>query len=760
MSSGLSKAAAITSAFALAACGGSLFGRGTSYAPGEGPGGDIPAEKLQRALAPPHDATEYDLHGQTVKDPFRPLESLDAPETMAWRERENRQFDDYIAPVEATRSHVLQFLESARPPRAEDSLPERHGDKYFFRRRAMDRRSFMVADSPRPGAPARALLDPLAIDPSGRTNVGGPNREDPDEVSTPSVSPDGKTVAYTLNAAGSDVGTVLFMDVGTGRNLDLAYSRVQVPSVDLAWDLDSRGFSYNAPKSETSKNYHFMHHVMGTPASADTEVRGGPAHVYRIGEGGQPDAYEWLSIATSGEGNALLYRRAGSDDGFKKISPSEGARLEPVRDAGGEVYAITDDGAPHRKLVKFSLDDAAPGKWRTVIPESADRLDSAFSLNGRLIVTYQHGGAEALKVFNLQGDRLPDPALPQDSDYTLHFTAPKPDSVLVSVTSYREMGAVYQYDTTTGAVSLFKASDHRVDLKEAVVENMFAVSKDGTKVPMTVIREPGTAVDGSAAALLYGYGGFDTVQHANFDDSIAAWVKAGGVYAVATLRGDGNFGRPWHQDGRLENKQHTFDDMAACAQALIQGNYTSPRRLALEGFSNGGLLAMTVGLQATGLFGAIVAEYPVTDMYRFPVGSYYGADWEREYGDPGVSADFNVLAQYSPLHNVPEGFRHPPVLLVTDVHDDRVLPWHSYKMAATLQVKEDPSSVTLLRTHDGNGHSSGGGSLKMWRENAADVQAFLVRTLGPLDQKAYKAQAAKNDNVASAAQPRRRPGPG
>ncbi|MDE2336305.1 MAG: S9 family peptidase, partial [Alphaproteobacteria bacterium] len=280
-----------------------------------------------------------------------------------------------------------------------------------------------------------------------------------------------------------------------------------------------------------------------------------------------------------------------------------------------------------------------------------------------------------------------------------------------------------------------------IDLKDCIVERVYATSKDGTRVPMTVIRHPDTRLDGTAATLLYGYGGFNVPLEPGFSAGIAQWVRAGGIYVQANLRGGGEYGQEWHDAGRRENKQNVFDDFAACAEHLIKNKYTINKRLAIQGGSNGGLLTLATMIQRPELFGAVISEVPVADMFRFHIGSYYGYSWKSDYGDPDIKEDFNTAAKYSPLHNVKKGLEHPPLLIKTDAHDDRVLPWHSYKMAATLQTRENRKSLTLLKVRTDGGHSAGM-TEDQWYRDAASVRAFLAMTLGPIDQNAYKAALA------------------
>lgn len=696
------------------------------------------AARLKRAFNPPHDDTQEVLHGRVVKDPFRPLENLKAEETAAWLARENRNFEDFVLPAQDRRERTVAFLKSALPQQMSETMPSRHGGKYFVSRREKDadRWSFFVKDAEEYGGPARLLLDPLAIDPSGKTGIGGKY-----------LTHDGKTLAYTLSTSGSDETTLKFMDVGTGADTGPVYEKFRG---GISWDRDGQGFHYTRPKDETSKSFEVVHHRMGEPWEQDRVIyspEGPDTYASRFllkkDSKDQYGAYEWLSVSNNDpDKHALLCRPFGSDAPFHEIFPHKEGTLSPIEEIGGRIYALTTVGAPKSRLVSFDAADPAPDKWTTVIPEDKeDLLTSVFAWQDRLFAITSHDTGYAMKVYDFAGNHLHDTPIPPLSTFSMGQVRRSEPTCLLSISNFQGDGDVYTYDARANTLAFARASITPVNLKDCIVERQFASSKDGTKVPMTVIRHPDTALDGTAAAILYGYGGFDVPLGPGFSSGIAEWVRSGGIYVQANLRGGGEFGQDWYDGGRLRNKQNVFDDFAACAEHLIAEGYTSPQRLAIEGGSNGGLLTLATVIQRPELFGAVVSQVPVADMNRFHIGSFWGASWKSDYGDPGIKKDFKTAAKYSPLHNVKKGFRHPPILIATDANDDRVLPWHSYKMAATLQAKESKSSKTLLHVNTDGGHG-GGGSLKKWIAATADRNAFLERTLGPVDQDAYRKKLA------------------
>lgn len=700
---------------------------------------------MLRALNPPHDNTAENLHGVTVFDPFRPLEKINAPETTAWLEKQNRRFNDFMLPAHDVKEAAIKFMEDAQPQGLRESMPGKHGTYYaVWRKNKGDvRDTLYIKDVPDYGAPARVLLDPLKIDPTGKTNIVGTH-----------FTKDGKVLAYALSVSGSDKTTLKFMDVATGEDMDLVYNNVRT---SVYWDRDGGGFHYNR-QDDATKTTSVHYHKMGAPIDQDQVIYDPAkpetgAYYFRLLKDSKDEtgAWEWLTIGTTEpDKNALLLRKIGSTDDFTEIFPLKEGTLSPIHEINGKIYATTSLGAPNEKLICFDPTDPAPEKWQTILPENKDdQLTNAFIWQSRIFATYRHDTGDVLKVYDLNGQFIHDAPIPPLSTFSMGNVEMDESTCLLTYSNFQESGNIYTYDVATNALTLLKKSIVPIDLNDCIVERIYATSKDGTKVPMTVIRHPDTQLDGTAATILYGYGGFNIALEPGFSSSIAQWVRAGGIYVQANLRGGGEYGQKWYDAGRRENKQNVFDDFAACAQHLIQENYTSNKRLAIQGGSNGGLLTLATILQHPELFGAVISEVPVADMFRFHKGSHYGYSWKSDYGDPDVKEDFNVAARYSPLHNVKPGFKHPPLLIKTDAHDDRVLPWHSYKMAAMLQAKEDKHSKTFLAIRTDGGHSAGMTEAQR-REDIATVRAFLSRTLGPVNQNEYKAKLTvekKHENL-------------
>lgn len=704
---------------------------------------NISAAQVRRAHDAPFDNSVVDtLHGVDVSDPFRPLETFDSPETAAWVDRENKAFGEFVQPAQAVAQDTVSFLEKAVPQGLRESMPSHYGDKcgdkyIVWRKQKYDvRQSLYVKDVPDYGAPARLLLDPVKIDPSGRTDIVGTY-----------FTRDGKTLAYTLSVSGSDERTLHFMDVETGADLGLSYPRFRF---GITWDHDGQGFHYIRPVDEKTKSFEVCHHKMGTEWKDDVVVYTPTAPETRAtylrlnkNSKNTPGTHDWISVSTTdGDKNALFARPHGSTQPFCEIFPYKEGTLWPIHEINGKIYAETTLDAPNGKLVAFDPASPDSGKWETILPENPDDpLSYAFIWQNKIFASYTHDTGDVLKVYDLSGCHLHDVPVPPLSTLRMNPVRIEDQQCLMTFDNFQEKGNIYKYDSAANTLALYHASETPIDLKDCIVERLHATSKDGTKVPMTVIRNPNTILDGTAATLLYGYGGFNVSLEPEFSASVAEWVRSGGIYVQANLRGGGEYGRAWHDAGRRENKQNVFDDFAACAEHLIGNDYTSAKRLAIQGASNGGLLTLATMIQRPDLFGAVISDVPVTDMFRFHKGSYYGYGWKSDYGDPDVKEDFNVAARYSPLHNVTPGMKHPPLLIKTDIHDDRVQPWHSFKMAATLQSLEDPGSLTLLKVRTDGGHGAGMTEKQEWQD-VADIRAFLRQTIGPTDQKAYKAQTS------------------
>lgn len=693
----------------------------------------ITPEQAHRAGDAPFDNKVVDdFHGTRVSDPFRPLEDLDAATTAAWTAKQNQKFESFINGSDDSMKSASDFMTKALDyDRA--SLPGRYEDVYF--------RTFQKALAPQGvvqvGAsvdgPWETILDPNTLSKDGTVALSGW-----------SPSKDGKRIVYMTSEAGSDEQTVHVYDVEKRVTLDDKIEKARFTGVQ--WDKDSHdGFQYTYPKHDDTRRTFIKHHTIGESQEQDKVVMDAlPESDTFLGPSRFKTAkYEWVHVSVGTDKNGgLMFRPYGSNEEFKVLLEPKQTTIDIVAELDdGQVLAITTKNAPHGKLVKFDPRDPSEEKWVTVIPEHKDDLlNSAMLHKGKLFTFYAHDTADAVRVFTPEGQHLHDMPLPVQSSAGYARVNDEDDTFTMRISGFKSPGDTYKYDIEKNELTFVAKTTAPFDLNEAIVERRFATSKDGTKVPYTVIRLPETELDGTAATKLYGYGGFNVPLEPGYSNGVAHYVKSGGIYVQANLRGGGEFGESWYNGGRRENKQNVFDDFAAIAEDLIANKYTSPQRLVINGGSNGGLLTAATMLQRPELFGAVITEVGVEDMFRFHLATY-GAAWKSDYGDPGVKEDFNVSAKYSPLHNVKPGAKYPPHLIKTADHDDRVVPWHSFKLAATLQARSATDNVTLLRVEDRAGHGAGKPTAKVIKAYAESF-AFIEKAIGPVNQKDYKAQLA------------------
>lgn len=690
----------------------------------------VSAEERARAGDPPVDNNLVEIkHGVPVSDPFRPLEDLDAPETAVWVGKQNARFEDYIKGQEEGMKRAEQFMTDALDYDSH-SLPSRYGDKYFrtFHKSLAAQSVVEVGDSEE--GPWRPLIDPNTLSKDGTVALSG---------WTP--SPDGKRVVYLISKAGSDAQTLHIRDVETGTDIGDKIDDCRFTSV--LWDKGSHdSFQYTYPTHDGTRRNSVKHHTIGQDPAQDKTVYEVSETDSFVGPSRLSTAkYEWMwhSIGTD-KNSGVSFRPFGSDEAFRQITAPKTYTVSPIAELeDGKILAVTNKDAPRGKLVKLDPYNPAPENWETVIKQhDVDILDSAMIHKGKLFAFYTVDTAEAVRVFTPEGAHLHDMPLPLQSTASYARIHKDDDFFTMKISGWQTQGDVYRYDIEKNTLDFVRKGAAKYDLSDCVVERIHATSKDGTKVPMTVIRHPDTKLDGSAATILYGYGGFNVPLTPGYDSSIMHFVKSGGIYVQANLRGGGEYGEDWYNGGRRENKQNVFDDFIACAEHLQKNNYTSKDRLIINGGSNGGLLTSATMLQRPDLFGAVITEVAVTDMFRFHLATY-GAAWKSDYGDPDVKADFNIAARYSPLHNVKPGAAYPKHLIKTADHDDRVVPWHSFKLAATLQAKSSPDNLTLMRVEKDAGHGAGR-SIQKYIRDWAETFGFIEKAVGPVDQKAYKAK--------------------
>ena len=587
-----------------------------------------------------------------------------------------------------------------------------------------------------PGDPGRVLIDPNSLSAEGTV-----------ALTHLSVSPDGSLAAYALSESGSDWLTWRVRDTATGEDLPDAvrWSKFSLAS----WRRDLSGFYYSgleppsAPGtySDTNLDQRLFFHRLGKDQADDDLVFESPDHPEWLPDGTVSDDDRYLFITVSrgtGPENMLLATDLGSPGSdHTAVTDDFSCKAVPVglaESGSTRLLLLTDRGAERCKVVAVDLGDPQ-GEWTDVVPEADDSLKEAHICGGRLVCHYLHDAHSVLRVFDTGGTFVREIPMPgivslvadplgngsvegsRDSDI-LHF----------QVVSFAESGSIWSHDLATGETTLRRASSSKLDPASFITERVRAESADGTPVPMFLTHRLDVEPDGDRPVLLYGYGGFDIALTPSFSATFAAWLDRGGVLAVANLRGGGEYGRSWHDAGRLANKQNVFDDFAACARWMSESGWSRPGRTAIWGGSNGGLLVGATLTQRPELVGAAIADVGVFDMLRFARFTI-GWAWRSDYGDPEDPDQYRWLRAYSPLHNVRAGLCYPPTLIMTGDHDDRVVPGHSFKFAATLQAAQACDNPVLLRVETAAGHGLGKPTGKLIDE-AADRIAFLELTLG------------------------------
>ena len=710
---GASRRAVLTggAASGLLAIAGTAFGQSTFP--------EIPG--LGRLPPAPRNGTVDVRHGTPVPDPFRPLENSERADVNAWIDAQDERTQGYLASLR-TRGPVRRFFNAAlNYPRT--SIPTRYGTRYFtfFNNGVDDQRSYGVQQGL--GGVRRTLIDPKTLSRDGAISISDtfPDRN-------------GTNVAYLTSEAGSDQQILRIREVDTGLNLPDTLNWCKHTSV--AWHPDGRYIFYtryptdNDPSDWDRRSQVLCLHRVVTAQLADPVIFRLPA---------LRDVY--LRVDTSFEDGLLKIRaQIGTSErrGYYVASldnPSRVSELVPVDLAGfspvGNLrtahYALTNLGAPKWRLVRIDQSNPRPERWRTIIAESELPLDHAALFNGRLVTKHTDNLNARLSICDLDGRVLSRIDLGGLTRVRFGRNHREDDHLLLEVEDYQRPSRIERLELASGKTSLVRASAAKHDLSDVVVRQVFVTSRDGTRVPMTLIHRPGITLDGSNRTLLYAYGGFGISLWPGYSERIAAWVRLGGIYAIAAIRGGAEFGQPWHDGGRLAKKQNTFDDFIAAAEWLIANGYTRPQRLGINGASNGGLLVLACMLQRPELYGAVVAAVPVADMLRF--GNFnLGSNWMVEYGNPDREPDFRTLIAYSPLHNVRSDVTYPPLLVLTADHDDRVAPAHAYKFVATMQDRS-PASETYLRVERRAGHGSGN-ALSKTLDRDSDTIAFLCDKLG------------------------------
>jgi len=659
--------------------------------------------------------------GTRVADPYRWLEDVDSPQTRAWVSAEGKLTRSYLKAIpqrRAIRARLQQLFNYERL-----GVPFRAGARYFYFRNSGLQNQAVLYMAASPTATGRVFLDPNRLSKDGTIALG-----------STSFTLDGTYVAYSTRSAGSDWETWHVRMVPSGKQLPdtLLWSKFGSAS----WASDDSGFYYEryaAPQKDvlkaTFKNHKIYFHRLGTAQSADLLVYQRIDHPDWIVGGSVTEDGRYLVITTgdASPNNRLWVRDLKEQSGaVRGLFTKNDAQWSFVGNDGPRFYIETNKNAPRNKLI--AIDVRRPDVWRTVVAQRPDALQAVSYLAHRFVATYSHDVHSVVTIFDLDGRHVNDLRLPAIGTVAGFGGYQSDRKTFYTFTGYTRPPTGYEYDVISGGNRLIRSPKVNFDPAKFTTEEAFYSSSDGTRIPIFLSYKKGVHRDGSAPALLYGYGGFDISIDPFFSVAAIDWMEMGGVFAVANIRGGSEYGETWHEAGMLNRKQNVFNDFVAAARYLIDRKWTSTARLAINGGSNGGLLVGAVEMQHPELFGACIPEVGVMDMLRFQKFTI-GYAWTGDYGSADASlGQFKTLYAYSPYHNIKDGKAYPPTLILTADHDDRVFPAHSFKFAAALQRAQAGPAPILLRVEHDAGHGGGTPTSKAIEETA-DKYAFLVRNL-------------------------------
>jgi prolyl oligopeptidase len=665
-------------------------------------------------------------HGTAVPDPYRWLEDDNSAETKAWVDAQNKVTFAYLeripfrAPLKARLEKLFDY------PRY--SAPTRRGNRFFFTRNSgLQNHAVHYVQTGLEGPP-EVLLDPNTFSADGTTRLG-----------TFALSRSGSHAVYGISKGGSDWQEYRVLDTVTRKTLDDRLDWIKVSGA--AWHGDGFYYSrYPAPEKGhelSSKNEHHKvyFHRLGTPQSADALVYEDAANPQRFHgvRTTEDERFAILTVSDRGKGrkgNALFVRDlAAGDKAFAPLIPGIGDdSFSVIENVGGKLLVETDAGAPNGRVVLIDPRSPAPANWTTILPERPEPLRSADVAGGKLFATYLKDVTTRAYVFSLDGTPEHEIVLPGLGAASGFGGRADDTLVFYTYTSFDVPPTVFRYDIASRTSSVYRAPEiPGFRAADYETRQVFFTSKDGTRVPMFLVHKKGLALDGSNPALVYGYGGFGITTAPGFNSQRLALLEQGVVYASVNLRGGGEYGETWHEAGMKLKKQNVFDDCIAAAEWLVANRYTSPAKLAVQGGSNGGLLVGAVINQRPDLFRVAIPQVGVMDMLRFHTFTI-GWNWIADYGSSDDSEQFKALFAYSPLHNIKAGAIYPATLITTADHDDRVVPAHSFKYAATLQEKASRTNPALIRIEAKSGHGASNTSKQI--ETTADVYAFILYNLG------------------------------
>ena len=664
-----------------------------------------------------------DYFGTKVSDPYRWLEDDKSPETAAWVAAENKITQDYLSKI-PFREQVRKRLEEMwNYPKY--SSPFKEGEYYYYYKNdGLQNQSILYRQPGLNGTP-EIFIDPNKMSKDGTA-----------AVSTPSFTKNKKYAAYMIAQAGSDWQEAYVMDVATKKVLD---DKIQwIKFSGLSWKGDD-GFYYSRyPEADETKkmtnqnqNQKLYYHKLGTPQSEDVLIYEDKEHPLRSVGGDLTEDERFLLIYQSeGTSGSQIWVKdmKNPNSSFILLIKGFDTNAGVIDNDGDRLLVRTNADAPNYKVVSIDPKNPSKENWQTIILTRTNFLQSVGTAGGKLFLTYLEDASSRVYQTNYKGVLEREIKLPGIGTAGGFDGNREDNELFYTYSSFNYPPAIFHYTISNGQTELFRKAEAKINADNYQTVQSFFTSKDGAKVPMFITYKKGLKLNGNNPTLIYGYGGFNIASTPGFSISNAFFLEQGGVYVLVNLRGGNEYGEAWHKAGMLQNKQNVFNDFIGAAEFLIKTKYTNPQKLAMRGGSNGGLLVGAVMTQRPDLFRVAIPQVGVMDMLRYHTFTI-GHAWATEYGRSDKEEDFKNLIKYSPLHNLRKGVKYPATLVTTADHDDRVVPAHSFKFAATLQEDNAGANPTLIRIETKAGHGGGKPTSKQIDE-ASDIWSFVMYNLG------------------------------
>ncbi len=657
-----------------------------------------------------------DYHGTAISDPYRWLEDDTSNETKNWVTDQNKVTFDYLSNI-PYRDAIKNRLEQVWNYERYGSPFKENGKYYFFKNDGLQNQSILYTQETLDGD-SKIVLDPNKFSEDGTTSLGAI-----------SFDKAGTKIAYQISEGGSDWRTILIKDLESGKVLKDKINWVKFSSI--SWFKDGFFYSrYPEPEDEkklSAKNefHQVYYHKLGTPQSDDILTYADRAHPNRNAyvQTTEDENFLVVSAVESTSGNALFFKNLKEKgESFIPIRETFESDFVLVDNDGNKLLLLTNYKAPNNRLIAVDTENPSEENWEEIIPESEDVLRNINIIGGKIVATYIHNASHSVKFYSLKGQLESKMELPSIGTVG-GFSGKKTDSeAFFAFTSFTRPTTIYNVNIETKKIKIFKAPNVDFKSDDYTTKQVWYKSYDGTKVPMFLTYKKGLELDGKRPTLLYGYGGFDIPVLPSFRVSNTVLLENGGIFAVANIRGGGEFGQKWHKAGTKDQKQNVFDDFISAAEYLIAQGYTNQEKLAIQGGSNGGLLVGACMTQRPDLFKVAFPQVGVLDMLRYHTFTI-GWAWATDYGRSDDPEAFKYLIKYSPLHNVKE-IAYPATMVTTADHDDRVVPAHSFKFISELQDKHTGDNPVLIRVETSAGHGAGVPTDKLV-QSAADVSSFM-----------------------------------